>query len=217
MSKRLHIIGLVFMMAAMLITAAACGKQGAGAGAGAGAGEQGEQAERQTKFTEAPKMEIDPNKTYEAEIQTSKGSFTIELFAKDAPITVNSFVFLAKHRYFEGIVFHRIVPDFVIQTGDPTGTGAGGPGYEFEDELNSPYQYEPGIVAMANAGPNTNGSQFFVCTGESSKVLNNYPDYTIFGRVKDGMDTVTAIGNTPVSGEVPLEQIAIEKITISEK
>jgi cyclophilin family peptidyl-prolyl cis-trans isomerase len=176
-----------------------------------------EPVERPNNFKAAPDMQIDVNKTYSALVKTSKGEFTIELFAKDAPITVNSFVFLSKQRYFEGIIFHRIVPDFVIQTGDPTGTGRGGPGYTFEDELDSPYEYEPGIVAMANAGADTNGSQFFICTGEWSKNLNTMPNYTIFGKVTAGMDTVLAIGNTPVTGETPTETITIESVTIQEK
>ncbi len=191
----------------------------AGCGGAQTNGEQGAGGERQTTFSEAPDMQIDAAKSYEAVVKTSKGEFTIELFAKDAPIAVNSFVFLSKQRYFEGIVFHRIVPDFVIQAGDPTGTGRGGPGYTFEDELNSPYEYGPGIVAMANAGPNTNGSQFFVCTGERSKDLNQIPNYTIFGRIKDGMDTVLAIGATPVggmNGDTPQETVTIESVTIHE-
>ncbi|WP_414694640.1 peptidylprolyl isomerase [Paenibacillus sp.] len=194
-----------------------------GCGTDAGERQQGAggeaQAERRTSFSEAPAMQIDTSKTYTATVKTTKGEFTIELFAKDAPIAVNNFVFLAKQRYFEGIVFHRIVPGFVIQTGDPTGTGRGGPGYTFEDELDSPHQYEPGIVAMANAGKNTNGSQFFICTGEWSKDLNQYPDYTIFGRVASGMDAVLAIDATPVGGpqnQTPLEEVKIESVTIHE-
>ncbi|WP_199614734.1 peptidylprolyl isomerase [Paenibacillus alkalitolerans] len=174
------------------------------------------EVERRTGFSQPPEMAVDTAKTYVATIETSKGDFTVELFAKEAPITVNNFIFLAKQRYFEGIVFHRIVPDYIIQTGDPTGTGRGGPGYTFEDELDSPYQYEPGIVAMANSGPDTNGSQFFICTGEMSGNLNRLPNYTIFGRVKDGMDTVLAIGSTPVSGDTPLETVTIEKVTVKE-
>lgn len=200
MKKRILRIAVILSVIAALT--AACGQK---------------EDERRTSFDKPPEMEIDTSKKYEATIATSKGDFTIELFAKEAPVTVNNFVFLARNRYFEGIVFHRIVPNFVIQTGDPTGTGTGGPGYMFKDELNSPYQYEPGIVAMANSGPDTNGSQFFVCTGEDSKLLNRIPNYTIFGRVKEGMDTVLSIGNTPVNGETPLETVTIEKVTISEK
>ena len=177
------------------------------------------QPERRTSFEQYPEMVIDVSKKYSAEIRTTKGDFTIELFAEDAPLAVNNFVFLAGHRYFEGIVFHRIVPDFVIQTGDPTGTGGGGPGYSFPDELDSPHRYETGIVAMANAGPDTNGSQFFICTGELCKGLNQYPFYTIFGRVTRGLDTVLTIGETPVGpdGQTPLQEVKILKVTVKEQ
>ena len=106
-------------------------------------------------WTKEPEMSIDSNKTYLAHFKTTKGDFTVELYAKDAPITVNNFVFLAEQKYFEGIKFHRIISDFMIQTGDPTGTGAGGPGYTIEDELNNGHDYEEGILAMANTGAAT--------------------------------------------------------------
>ncbi|GGH21257.1 peptidylprolyl isomerase [Paenibacillus segetis] len=169
-----------------------------------------------------PAMEIDSTKSYEAEVTTSKGTFTIELYAKDAPKTVNNFVFLSKQGFYKDVIFHRIIETFMIQTGDPEGTGMGGPGYSFEDEKTS-YQYEPGIVAMANAGPDTNGSQFFICTGDDSTSLNMQPNYTIFGKVTDGMDVVKEIAATPVevgiSGEMssPTETIQIKEIKITEK
>ncbi|GIP37332.1 peptidyl-prolyl cis-trans isomerase [Paenibacillus sp. J31TS4] len=171
-------------------------------------------------------MQIDVNKSYTAEVQTNKGSFKIELFAKQAPKTVNNFVFLSKQGFFENITFHRIIDTFMVQTGDPTGTGMGGPGYKFEDELNTGFSYEPGIVAMANSGKNTNGSQFFICTGEDSKSLNQRPNYSIFGKVVEGMDTVTKIAQTPVkinpqsndrSPSMPTEKVVIQKVTIVEK
>jgi cyclophilin family peptidyl-prolyl cis-trans isomerase len=172
------------------------------------------------KWTSPPKMTIDANKTYCAVVQTNKGSITLQLFAKDAPNTVNNFVFLAKQNFYNGIIFHRIIQSFMIQTGDPQGTGVGGPGYQFEDELNGPYQYEPGVVAMANAGPNTNGSQFFICSGEDSKGLNNQPNYSIFAKVASGMETVLKIAATPVKagGEnsTPAEKVMIENIQIVE-
>jgi cyclophilin family peptidyl-prolyl cis-trans isomerase len=174
-------------------------------------------------WSSPPAMQIDTNKTYQAEVKTSKGNFTIELFAKEAPKTVNNFVFLSKQGFYDGVTFHRIIKPFMIQTGDPLGNGTGGPGYTFEDELNTPYKYEPGIVAMANAGPNTNGSQFFICSGESSKSLNQRPNYTIFGKVVSGMDTVQAIAATPVQtnaqGELsaPKEKVTINSINITEK
>jgi cyclophilin family peptidyl-prolyl cis-trans isomerase len=167
-----------------------------------------------------PEMSIDASKTYCAVVLTNKGSITLQLFAKDAPKTVNNFVFLAKQNFYNGIIFHRIIESFMIQTGDPQGTGMGGPGYKFEDELNSPYQYEPGIVAMANSGPNTNGSQFFICTGEDSKGLNGQPNYSIFAQVASGMETVKKIAATPVQagGEnsTPAEKVFIENIQIVE-
>ncbi|PZE21851.1 peptidylprolyl isomerase [Paenibacillus xerothermodurans] len=172
----------------------------------------------QKSWTTPPEMQIDPNKSYQATVTTNKGTFTIDLFAKDAPKTVNNFVFLAKEGFYGDIIFHRIISTFMVQTGDPTGTGTGGPGYRFEDELSSPHKYEPGIVAMANAGPNTNGSQFFICTGKDSISLNKIPDYTIFGRVSEGMDVVRQIAATPVSlDDRPTEKVAIESVTITEE
>lgn len=174
-------------------------------------------------WSSPPEMKIDPNKSYRATVTTSKGTFTIELFAKDAPKTVNNFVFLSKEGFYNDVTFHRIIQSFMIQTGDPLGNGTGGPGYKFEDELNTPYQYEPGIVAMANSGKNTNGSQFFICTGEDSKNLNRQPNYTIFGKVIEGMDVVQKIAATPVkqgnepSPSVPTEKVTIQSITITEK
>ncbi len=176
------------------------------------------------QYQKAPDMTIDVNRQYYATVDTTKGTFKIELFAKDAPKTVNNFVFLSKDHFYDGVIFHRIIKTFMIQTGDPYGTGAGGPGYKFEDELNNGHMYEPGVVAMANAGPNTNGSQFFIGTGEDVKNLNSMPNYTIFGKVVEGMDTVEKIASTPVtndpnSGEPskPTEQVSIKTITIEEK
>lgn len=170
-----------------------------------------------------PEMKIDIKKNYTAVVSTNKGSFTIELFAKDAPKTVNNFVFLAKEGFFKDIIFHRIIREFMIQTGDPKGNGTGDAGYKFEDELKTPHKYGPGIVAMANSGPNTNGSQFFVCTGMSSLNLNSMPNYTIFGKIKDGMKIVEKIAATPVKdngqGEesTPKEKVFITGVKITEK
>lgn len=169
-----------------------------------------------------PEMQIDPGKQYTATISTNKGDIKIELFAKDAPATVNNFIFLAKEDFYQNVLFHRVIKGFMIQTGDPTGTGTGGPGYTFADELPSPHRYEQGIVAMANAGPNTNGSQFFICNGLDSESLNAHPNYTVFGRVIEGMETVQAISDVNVEksamGEpsVPTEEVYIKNITISE-
>jgi cyclophilin family peptidyl-prolyl cis-trans isomerase len=172
-----------------------------------------------------PEMAIDPSKQYEAVFETSEGSFTLELFAADAPGTVNNFVFLSRQHYYDGVTFHRIIETFMIQGGDPTGKGSGGPGYTIKDELNGPHKYEPGIVAMANSGPDSGGSQFFICTGEDSRNLNSYPDYAIFGKVSSGMDIVTKIAKAPVvmnpgspdrSPSKPEQPIVINSIEIKE-
>ncbi|WP_442604028.1 peptidylprolyl isomerase [Paenibacillus sp. KN14-4R] len=173
-----------------------------------------------------PPMTIKQDKKYEAQVKTNKGDFTIELFAKDAPMTVNNFIFLSKQGFYNDIVFHRIIKTFMIQTGDPKGNGTGGPGYKFKDELSKTHQYEPGIVAMANSGKNTNGSQFFICSGTDSDSLNSQPNYTIFGKVTKGMETVMTIASTPVvmnsnssdrSPSKPVDEIKIMSIEIVEK
>jgi cyclophilin family peptidyl-prolyl cis-trans isomerase len=172
------------------------------------------------EFDEYPPMCIDETKTYTAEIVTTQGAMTVELFTDKAPITVNSFVTLARYHYFDGVPCHRIIPGFVAQCGDPTGTGTGGPGYEFEDELPAQGEYEIGSLAMANAGPNTNGSQFFIITGPDGAALP--PSYSLFGMVTDGLDTTVpaldAVGNPdPAAGGVPpLEPVDIISVTITE-
>ena len=138
-------------------------------------------------------MSIDPNKNYHATIKTSRGTIELDLFAKDAPKTVNNFVFLALYHYYDGIIFHRIINGFVCQGGDPTGTGRGGPGYRFADELPKPGQYEIGSLAMANAGPDTNGSQFFLISGPDGTRLP--PAYSLFGKVVKGLEIVDAMQN----------------------
>jgi cyclophilin family peptidyl-prolyl cis-trans isomerase len=168
-------------------------------------------------WTTPPAMTIDVNKKYSAVVKTTKGSFTLELFAQDAPKTVNNFVFLARAHFYDGIIFHRIMETFMIQTGDPEGTGRGGPGYQFEDELNNLHEYEQGIVAMANAGPNTNGSQFFICTVDDRANLEK--KYSTFAKVTTGMDTVLSIAKTPVGadGQTPTEKVMIESVQIIEQ
>jgi len=174
-------------------------------------------------WTSAPAMQIDIAKQYHATIHTTMGDIGVNLFAKDAPITVNNLVFLASHNFYTNVPFHRVIKTFMIQTGDPTGTGTGGPGYTFADELSSAHTYAPGIVAMANAGPNTNGSQFFICSGADSAELNNNPNYTIFGQVDSGMDIVDKIANVPVgpspSGEVsaPTTPVLMKSMEIQEE
>ncbi|RCK80819.1 MAG: Peptidyl-prolyl cis-trans isomerase [Candidatus Ozemobacter sibiricus] len=170
-----------------------------------------------------PPMNIDSSKTYVATLHTSHGEIEIELFVKEAPRTVNNFVFLAREGFYDGTIFHRIIKDFMIQGGDPEGTGMGGPGYRFDDELPARHSYEPGIVAMANAGPNTQGSQFFICNGPGAKRLDSRPNYTQFGKVIKGMDVVQAISDVEVgpspSGEIsrPKNPPVIQKVTITEK
>jgi cyclophilin family peptidyl-prolyl cis-trans isomerase len=171
-------------------------------------------APKTQKFKEAPPMCIDPNKRYTAEMVTSRGTMTIALDPNMAPKTVNNFVVLARYHYFDGIVFHRIIPDFVIQGGDPQGDGRGGPGYRFEDELPPAGRYEVGSLAMANAGPDTNGSQFFIITGNSGVRLP--PQYSLFGKVVKGLDVVSDIEATGTPSGNPKERTTIESVTITE-
>jgi len=171
-------------------------------------------SEKRQKFDAAPPMIIDSAKTYSATMVTSKGTMEMVLDAAAAPVTVNSFVFLARWHYYDGIVFHRVIPGFVLQGGDPTGTGAGGPGYRFDDELPKPGRYELGSLAMANAGPNTNGSQFFVISGPDGMRLP--PLYALFGKVIKGLDVVQAINDIGTASGRPNEQVVIESVTIHE-
>lgn len=164
------------------------------------------------QYPEAPDLTIDLDKDYAATLHTNHGDITIGLRAAEAPLTVNNFVFLAREGFFDGIVFHRVVPGFVIQGGDPTGTGKGGPGYRFRDELDGDGQYRRGVVAMANAGPNTNGSQFFICLDDVGLRHN----YSIFGDVTEGMDGVDAIAALPRADERPTVNAVIERVTITE-
>lgn len=159
-------------------------------------------------------MCIDVARRYSAEMVTSKGTMVIALDPVAAPKTVNNFVFLARYHYYEGIVFHRVIPGFVLQGGDPKGTGTGGPGYRFEDELPRPGRYELGSLAMANAGPNTNGSQFFVISGPSGARLP--PQYSLFGKVVNGLDVVASIDAVGTSSGKPKERVTIESVTITE-
>jgi peptidyl-prolyl cis-trans isomerase B (cyclophilin B) len=145
------------------------------------------------QYAQPPKMSIDATKAYTATFDTSRGKIVCDLFAKEAPITVNNFVFLARENFYDGIKFHRVIPNFMIQGGDPTGSGSGGPGYKFADEVkNNPRKHKAGTLSMANAGPNTNGSQFFI-----THVVTDWLDgkHTVFGQVKDkaSQDVVNAI------------------------
>ena len=138
-----------------------------------------------------PEMAIDPAKSYKATLQTEKGDIVVQLFADKTPKTVNNFVFLAKEKFYDGVPFHRVIADFMVQCGDPTGIGSGGPGYRFEDEFHPDLIHDkPGILSMANAGPGTNGSQFFI-THVPTPHLNN--KHSVFGEVVEGMDTLMSI------------------------
>jgi cyclophilin family peptidyl-prolyl cis-trans isomerase len=164
------------------------------------------------QYEKQPELSIDLGKTYTALLDTNHGPITIALNPDRAPQTVNNFVFLAREGFYDGVIFHRVIPGFVIQGGDPTGTGRGGPGYKFRDELDKPGSYAAGTVAMANAGPNTNGSQFFVVLGN----VGLPHAYTIFGEVTDGMDAVNAIAALPTRSEKPVEDAVIRTVTITE-
>jgi peptidyl-prolyl cis-trans isomerase B (cyclophilin B) len=173
-------------------------------------------SERVGQFEQAPPNCLEEGVTYLADVVTNLGSFTIELDTDKAPATANNFVVLARYRYFDGTECHRAIPDFVVQCGDPTATGSGGPGYRFDDELPQADEYEIGSIAMANSGPDTNGSQFFVITGPNGAALP--PNYSLFGKVVDGLDTTVAamdaLGNPESNGVPPLGLIAIESVTI---
>ncbi|MCL4504773.1 MAG: peptidylprolyl isomerase [Chloroflexi bacterium] len=143
------------------------------------------------QYKNPPEMKIDPKKKYKARLKTGQGDIVVELFADKAPKTVNNFVFLAREGFYDGTTFHRVIKPFMIQGGDPTGAGAGGPGYRFEDEFHPSLRHNgPGILSMANAGRNTNGSQFFI-THVPTPHLDNH--HTVFGKVVEGMDVVNAI------------------------
>ena len=165
------------------------------------------------QYDAPPELTIDLSNTYTAQIDTSAGEITVAFYAEDAPQTVNNFVFLAREGFYDGVIFHRTIPGFMIQGGDPTGTGTGGPGYRFRDEFHGKTTYSRGTLAMANAGPNTNGSQFFICHDNAG--LPNA--YTIFGEVTDGLDVVDTIAQNPTGPQDrPIEPVTIKSVTITE-
>ncbi len=160
-------------------------------------------------------MCINPARRYTALMRTSMGDITVALDAAGAPRTVNNFVVLSRYRYYDGVTFHRIIKGFVCQGGDPTGTGRGGPGYRFADELPKPGRYEIGSLAMANAGPDTNGSQFFIICGPQGASLP--PQYSLFGKVVAGLDVVDAMSRVAVDrNDRPVTTVAIESVTVTE-
>ncbi len=156
------------------------------------------------QWSKPPAMEIDPKKRYRATIETNKGTIELEFYPQHAPKTVNNFVFLARQGFYDGVKFHRVISNFVIQGGDPTGTGSGGPGYKFEDETyGNPLIHETNVISMANAGPNTNGSQFFI-THSPQPHLNG--KHTVFGKVISGQDVVNAIRQGDVMTRVTITE-----------
>jgi len=167
------------------------------------------------KYSKVPDMQIDINKEYTADFTTSKGNFKIKLFTKDAPKTVNNFIVLARDKFYDGLIFHRVIKDFMIQGGDPNGDGTGDPGYKFADEINS-HKLVRGALAMANSGPDTNGSQFFIVTKEATPWLDG--KHTVFGEVVEGLDNVMKIEKVDVGkNDKPVEDVIIKSVTIEEK
>lgn len=156
------------------------------------------------QWSSTPAMQIDIMKTYDATIETNRGAIKIELYPKHAPKTINNFVFLARAGFYDGVSFHRVIDDFMIQGGDPTGSGRGGPGYRFEDEIKgNPLTHDTGVISMANAGPNTNGSQFFI-THSPQPHLNG--KHTVFGKVTSGQDVVNAIRQGDIMTKVTISE-----------
>jgi len=157
-----------------------------------------------TQYSSPPAMQSDPSKSYTATIQTSRGDIVIDLYADKVPNTVNNFVALARDGFYDGVSFHRVIADFMVQGGDPTGSGRGGPGYQFNDEFHPELVHDgPGVLSMANAGPNTNGSQFFI-----THVATNWLDnkHSVFGKVRSGQDVVDAIQQGDVMEKVEIEE-----------
>jgi cyclophilin family peptidyl-prolyl cis-trans isomerase len=166
------------------------------------------------QYESAPEFAIDPSKSYTATLDTNHGEIVIEFDPGRSPLTVNNFVFLANEGFYDGVVFHRVIENFMIQGGDPTGTGRGGPGYKFRDEIEGSGEYSRGTVAMANAGPNTNGSQFFIVHQDTGLPHS----YTIFGKVTSGLDAVDSIaGSDTDASDRPSQDVVINKVTITEQ
>ncbi|HEX9762887.1 MAG TPA: peptidylprolyl isomerase [Acidimicrobiia bacterium] len=165
------------------------------------------------QYDSPPELTIDLDRAYTAILDTNHGEIMIEFDPARSPTTVNNFVFLAREGFYDGVVFHRVISGFMIQGGDPTGTGRGGPGYRFRDEIEGSASYRRGTVAMANAGPHTNGSQFFICHTD----VGLPHSYTIFGRVTSGLETVDSIATSSTdSNDRPFDEVVINSVTITE-
>ena len=165
------------------------------------------------QYDSAPELTVDLATSYTATVKTNHGDITIELLPERSPQTVNNFVFLARDGFYDGVIFHRVIKGFMIQGGDPTGTGMGGPGYKFRDELEGDGAYTRGTVAMANSGPNTNGSQFFIM----HKDVGLPHSYTIFGKVTDGIDVVDSIADSKTDrSDRPESEVRISAIEVAE-
>ncbi|NYF98157.1 peptidylprolyl isomerase [Janibacter cremeus] len=211
------------LVAAASLALAGCGGSGSEDAGGSGGGDAATQcppadgsAERVTQFEQAPPMCIDESKDYTATLTTDVGDVELDLLTDKAPKTVNNFVVLARYHFYDGLAFHRVIQGFMAQGGDPSGDGSGGPGYQFDDELPEAGEYEVGSVAMANAGSDTNGSQFFIITGKAGVELP--PKYSLFGQVTDGMDVVETIEADGSQGEgSPASVHTIESVTISQE
>lgn len=166
------------------------------------------------QWSSPPELTIDTSKEHTATIRTNRGDITVKLLADEAPRTVNNFVFLAEQGFYDGVIFHRVIRGFMLQGGDPTGTGTGGPGYKFDDELDAARErgYKLGTLAMANAGPNTNGSQFFIMHADYPLP----PNYNVFGKTIDGLHIVDQIGNVETDPrDRPTDDVVIETVDIS--
>ena len=165
------------------------------------------------QWTTPPEIQIDPKKQYKAHMETDKGTMVIELFADKTPMTVNNFVFLSREGFYDGVIFHRVIDNFMVQGGDPTGTGRGGPGYKFKDEFDASLKHDKrGILSMANAGPGTNGSQFFITHGPTPHLNGKH---TVFGQVVEGLDVLMSIpARDP--GNVNAPAVKIISVTIEE-
>jgi cyclophilin family peptidyl-prolyl cis-trans isomerase len=209
MRKTQKLIMLIFFLVAIILSA--CSQKSAETTTPPASSTEGGSL---MQWSSPPPMTIDQDKQYTATIKTNYGDIVLQLFPKDAPLAVNNFVFLSRQGFYNGVKFHRVIAGFVIQGGDPTGTGAGGPGYKFADEKVTK-DYVAGILAMANAGANTNGSQFFITLSDLRGRLEK--KYTILGQVTGGFDVVQKIGDVPVQGSSPTVDVHIDSIIIEEK